>query len=54
MSDDLICWDLIPLVSRSAGLSEVGQYFQFVSKVSSLISLTRLATKRSLVLQSQC
>ena len=53
--DDSSCWDLIPLVSRSAGLSDVRPHFQFVSVVSSLISLTRLAANglNSLKLRSQ-
>ena len=35
---------LIPLVSKSAGLSAVGQYLHAVGMNSSLISCTRLAT----------
>ena len=40
-SEDFSWDDVIPLVSRSAGLSEVGQKFHLVSEVSWCISVMR-------------
>jgi len=40
--DEFNCWKVIPLISKSAGLSDDGQYLHDIE--IDLISLTRLLT----------